>query len=363
MSTEPQSRSSSNAEPNTDGVRLTDYEVEQVRQIAIWKSAHPNVISELVKNTTLPLARVVERVIPDAIVQAAIEKAYDAADRLAAKDDLIKKANVRTFEELKHKSLEQCDQYALAVGVGAQGISLIEGALTGAGGAVTTAVDIPLLFTLALRTIIKIGHCYGYALDQDIDQRYVLQVLIIGASGTSASRMERLEQLREIEELAVEEAQEMIVTEEVASFLFQLEEFEAIPGIGAISGSLLNYIFIRKIEVAARRVFQERWLRQSGKVHEIDPAPIDERVPVGGRFRDVLGRAVYRACYYVGFGATLPIALIAAAIPPRDNAVRRGFRDGAAAAAADVARVTSRSNGELEPSHTQASDQATLATT
>ena len=54
---------------------------------------------------------------------------------------------------------------AREVGLAAQALSIAEGAATGAGGVWTTLLDIPLLFTLALRTIRKIGHCYGYALD------------------------------------------------------------------------------------------------------------------------------------------------------------------------------------------------------
>jgi hypothetical protein len=345
--TRGKSRSKSKAPRKREHAQLTDYEAQQVEEIAAWKSAAPNRISELVKWTTLPLAKVVEQVIPDSVAEAAIEKAYETADFLAGQRDVMKKAGVKTLEDLRHKPLEECDRLASAVGIGAQGISLIEGAVTGFGGMATTALDIPLLFGLALRTIIKIGHCYGYPLDQEYDQRYVLQILVIGACGSLDVRQERLNQLRDIEKLAVEEAQDEIVTEEVLSFVFQLEEFEEIPGVGAVSGALLNYAFMRRMEVTARRIFQERWLRDNGKVEQIEAAPRNERVPGSSGLLGILGRATYQGCYYVGFGASLPFWFVAASLPNiRDNALTRGLREGAAAASAGANRLVGRASGE-----------------
>ena len=91
--------------------------------------------------------------------------------------------------------------------------------------------------------------------------------------------------------LIIEETQEEILGDELLSFLFQLEIFEEVPGVGAISGALLNLAFIRRIDVTARRVFQERWLQDDGKVVEIAPAVVHERYvfaqagpePSGGR--------------------------------------------------------------------------------
>ncbi len=51
---------------------LTDYEKEQIRQIAAWKSEPPNPLSELWKMITLPAAKLVERVIPDSLVRAGL---------------------------------------------------------------------------------------------------------------------------------------------------------------------------------------------------------------------------------------------------------------------------------------------------
>src|SRR5262249_2665649 len=154
------------------------------------------------------------------------------------------------------KPLEECDRLANLVGAGSQAIALAEGAATGAGGPLTTVIDIPLLFVLALRTIIKIGHCYGYALDQPSDRSYVLGVLLAATSDSLATRRERLVRLRQVEDWLLEETQRDLIAQELASILFQLEVFEEVPGVGAISGALLNLAFIRRADTTARREFQ-----------------------------------------------------------------------------------------------------------
>jgi hypothetical protein len=42
------------------------------------------------------------------------------------------------------------------------------------------------------------------------------------------------------------------------AFLFRLELFEEIPGIGMISSALLNLIFMHEVNETGRRDFQER---------------------------------------------------------------------------------------------------------
>jgi hypothetical protein len=307
---------------------LTAYESEQVQQIAAWKSRPPNAFSEMWKRMILPGARLVEKLIPDRLVQAAIERSYDMAERLAGQEDIRRRAGVKDLHELRDKPLEECDRLARQVGLSAQTVAIAEGAATGAGGVLTTLVDVPLLFVLALRTILKIGHCYGYPLDHHKGQHFVLGVLLAALSGSLEIRRHRLDRLHELEELLVVEAQEELVTEELLSFLFQLEVFEEVPGVGALSGALLNLAFMHRVDVTAQRVFQEHWLRENGKVGAIAPAPSAERHRATG-WAGALGRVAYSGCYGLGFGVALPVYAVATLFRPRDNAAARLGRDGA----------------------------------
>ena len=288
------------------GPKLTAYECQQVELIAFWKSTPPNPFAELVKKITLPLADLVEKVIPDKLVMTAIEKAYAVAELVAGQEDIKAKAGVHELTELRKKPLEECDGLAQRVGIAAQTWATIQGAATGAGGFITTLIDVPLLFVLSLRTIRRIGHCYGYTLDHPHDRTFVLGILIAGTSGSLAIKRRRLDQLREIKELLVEETEEDILADEALSFLFQLEVFEEVPGIGMISALLLNLAFIRRIEVTAQRVFQERWLEDNGKVHVIKPAPVHDRRLAGG-WRETLGLRGIRKLLLAGIRGGMPV--------------------------------------------------------
>jgi hypothetical protein len=299
---------------------LTDYEIGQIEEIARWKISHPNVIGEVFHTVTLPLARCIERVIPDRTARNAIDAAYRAADVATDRDDLKRCAGVADFSELQQHPLEECDRLARRVRTGALVLGTVEGMLTGAGGVFTTLLDVPLLLGLALRTIIKTGHCYGYVLNRPSDKTYLLGVLAASLSSSRHRRWHLLGRLRDVEDLLLQETQESLIVEEAASLLFQIETFDAIPGLGAISGGVLNYALLRRVETTARRVFQERWLRDNGKVAMVEPRPEISRDATTSHWREVAGRAVYAGCYYASFGAAFPKALVISMLGPRTAA-------------------------------------------
>ena len=133
----------------------------------------------------------------------------------------------------------------------------------------------------------------------------MLGVLITATSGSLAAKRERLDRLHGLRDWFLEMTQEEIVADELLSLLFQLEVFEEIPGIGVVSGAALNLFFSRKIDATARRVFQERWLRDNGKVTVIEPAAAPRYIIAAGPAA-VLARAAHSASYYVGFGLAFP---------------------------------------------------------
>ncbi len=174
--------------------KLTRYESEQVGQIALWKSQPPNPLDEICRLITLPWARFLERIVPDWIVVRIIDRSFAWAQAIASLETAPRKS--RAFGqsgEMQPSSLADCDSRASRVSTLVRTVSLVEGAVTGAGGMVTTLIDIPLLFVLSLWTIQRIGHCYGYALDRERERQYVLAVLIIATSGSLGSKRERLD--------------------------------------------------------------------------------------------------------------------------------------------------------------------------
>jgi hypothetical protein len=289
---------------------LSDYEQAQVEKIAAWKAEFPNPFGELFRRVAQPVAHVVEYIVPDRFGLAAIHAAYKAADRAATTEDLKVSAGVHDLSELRHKSLELCDGLSRTVGTSAQGLAAIEGALTGAGGVWTALLDAPLLVTLCLSTIIKTGRCYGYPLDKHTDQAWALGALGVALSSTKEKRTDRLARLREIEHLLLEETQQSIIIEEIASLLTQIEIFEDIPVFGAATGALLNLSVAHRTDVTARHLFQERWLRDNGKIREIEPAPYQGFASPRGGWSGALARAGAGTVYGLGYGVAFPVCLV-----------------------------------------------------
>jgi hypothetical protein len=285
------------------GEELTPYESEQVRAIAVWKAMPPHPAGELFKRIAQPGARQLQKLLPDPLMKKALDRAYDLADRAAQG---VSPAG---------QPLEDLDAQAIRVGVATRRVALAEGVVTGAGGVLTTLADVPVLFVLSLWTIIKIGRSYGYPLEQERAQKFVQGVLIAAVSGSLSVRLDRLGQLRDIEEWFLEETQEEILTEEAASLLFQLEIFGELPGVGAISGGLLNLGLMKRVEVTARRVFQERWLRDQGKIEAIAPLPMHAHVLALG-WAGTLRRLAHASGYAAGYTFAFPFVFAATLLRP-----------------------------------------------
>ena len=296
---------------------LTEYEAEQVRQIAAWKAEKSGLRSGLFNDVEKAAARFAERFIPSRVAQDAINKVYEEAERTANRGDVERQAGVKDLGELRHRPLEVCDKLAHGVGVWAQGLAVAGGAATGAGGFFTSALDVPLLLTLALRTIIKVGHCYGYALDRKKDERFVLGILMVAATDDPEKKRELLGRLREVEEWMLEESEEELVEDEALDLLLQLEIFDDIPGLGAITAGLENYAFVHHAANASKRVFQERWLHNNGKLDAVEPSAAVAAAGADGS----IPRWLYKSAYYVGFGAALPACVVAHAFAPSGGPV------------------------------------------
>ena len=301
---------------------LTEYEARQVENIAAWKAEFPNPFGELFRRAAQPLAKAAEAIIPDHVALLAIDAAYKASDLAAATRDIEREAGVADIAEMRHQPLEVCDGLSRRVGTFAQGVATVEGALTGAGGVWTTLLDMPLLFTLCLRTIIKIGRCYGYALDRPTDKAWVLGAFAVALSSTKERRLELVARLREIEDIMIEQSEEQVVVEEAAALLTQIEVFEDIPVFGAVTGAWLNLSVAHKTDVTARHLFQERWLRDNGKVDAIEPAPEDGRIPSMRGWTGAFARAGYASLRGLGFGVALPVWLVAAIVAPIGSSLR-----------------------------------------
>ena len=104
----------------------------------------------------------------------------------------------------------------------------------------------------------------------------------------------------------------------------------------------MDYDFIRRVDITARRVFQRRWLKDCGKLTEICPADASRRRSSLQGGTDLASQLCYAVSYGIAFGVTIPLALAARGLSSFENAVARASQDGAALASHDADRFRAR---------------------
>ena len=200
---------------------------------------------------------------------------------------------MKSLAELRTHDLEKSDRIAGSVHRWAIGAAAVEGGAAGAFGIFGMAADIPAIVVLSLRTIHKIGACYGFEAQSPQDRDFVLGVLSFSSANTMEEKTMALMTLRSVEvtvasrtwrsiaqtagQQAVGREAGIMVTRSLAAQLgiklTKRKMLQAIPIFGAVVGALVNGWFIKQVSWAARRAFQERWLLENGKLDaSIEPS-------------------------------------------------------------------------------------------
>lgn len=276
-------------------MKQSDYLMQQYALIKAWENEEPGVVSKTFGKLLSPVGKLISVVVPEKVIESAINAANAAAQYLTDTDDVLRDGNVESIEELRTKDLKLCDQMADSVHNWAIGIATAEGAAGGFVGLPGLAADIPFITTLALRTIHKIGVCYGYMADAsnaEEEKAFVLGVLAAANASTLGEKASFILGLKQISLLIQRNAWKKLAEMGSASFLAKSivsvrqaakligvnltkrKASQSIPFIGGAVGAALNASFINDIAWAARRSYQRRWLEEN-KVIEPE-ASVDE---------------------------------------------------------------------------------------
>jgi hypothetical protein len=321
---------------------LTAYESAQVAEIAAWKAEAPGPIARLWQGVRGPLGRVVGKAVPASMVRKLAEKAEALVEHHDGLDQTAREAGVEDIEELRYRTLEESDRLAKAVSARAQWLALVEGAAAGVGGLITELGNIPVLLAAAERAIRRIGHCYGYRLESEADRRFVLGVLEL----STLDDFDERRALRDgLEALATSGPGglpgSVLSLNGVKKEVVEELALEAVPVLGDVASVALDYAFMRRVDVTARRVFQERWLRDRGKLTApIPPAEAHPLVRARPAALELVTQAAYLGGFGVGFVMTAPVALAAALASRLPAPMVLGASDGARDAVASADRFS-----------------------
>ena len=265
---------------------ISEYEKEQIHKIQSWKKADPAVAFYSANFLFLPFGRLTMAFIPPKAIHKSLNFTNNLAGWLTDKEDIIRASGLPDIEALQTRSLELSDR--LADNVHNWGITLAgaEGGGTGALGLFGIVFDIPAIITLALRTIHKIGICYGFETKTDEERQYVLSILAASGANEMSEKVAAMAALRTIkssimrqfaEELTQKATTEALGKEaglitiqnlarQLGINITKRKALQLIPLVGAAIGASVNGWFIKEVGWAARRMYQERWMSQNQKM-------------------------------------------------------------------------------------------------
>lgn len=274
----------------TNKIILNDYEKKQIEKIKEWKRTEPSVISKALETVAKPLSWAAGKVIPEAAIKKSLEFSNEIAAFLVDKTEITNAAAIKRINELREATLECCDQLSARVKKEAVASAVIEGGGTGILGLLGIAIDIPVLVTIALRTIYRVGLCYGYEMDKEEDHEFVIGILSSTSANTALEKLTALTYMKRFQrtvsilsaKIIAEKLAEKNVGREagrvtVQSLSKQLgvnltkrKMLTSVPVIGAVVGGTVNGWYMSDVAVAAIRIFQERWFIDNEKADEID---------------------------------------------------------------------------------------------
>jgi hypothetical protein len=311
----------------------TAYERSQIDAIARWKSTGPSRLAEAVDRLTAPLTWVVGHFVPRSVVTRLVSTMEEVAARSDSAREVARSAGVADVRELAGASLETCDRLAERFSAWAERFALVESTATAFGGPL---FHVPAQLIAALRSVSRIGHCYGYPLDQPVDRATVIDIMEISMLQSVGDRRRTVAALHAAFQRhsdALEGAGDVLAR--TSRNMIAEEALDLVPVVGTAVSFLFDSQFMHAVDETARRIYQERWLRDRGVVAAIDPAVSVARRSSLAEMGLALGQGLYCAGALVGFAASAPARLVQHAVGCR-GPIGRGARHGSDRAVRDA---------------------------
>jgi hypothetical protein len=293
---------------------LTEYEKRQIEVINAWLNRPPSLTKQTIGRVGTAVDRVARRVLPDRTVEkviehlrpagsavrkviptgaieSAIEGALHANMWLARHSiderSVLRKLEAKDFKDLNYCDLEHLDRAAGKVHDWAIADAGVAGGAFGAGGIFASTVGIAAIINMSLRTIRKIGLCYGYANMDELEKAFIFTILGLGGADQAGKQAifqaEKLALVRALQEIGVMVSRQtfkrmaekaarnvtskealVITAREVAKALgYRLTKnriLMSVPLIGGGVGLLVDGNYIRNIGWAATYSYKQRWL-------------------------------------------------------------------------------------------------------
>jgi len=259
-------------------VPLSDYERRQVQAIAAWKGEKPGVMSSVISRVASSASKLTDAVLPDAPIEKVLVLINQAAAHINQDDSILKDKRlealgISSIDQLSAQSLEFVDELADRCITEAGHMAAGMGAATSAGGPISVALGIPTLLFGALRLIHRVSGCYGNTFTPEQEPGVMMGVLSIALASTPEQRAHAMAGYRQrIETSFIHAAMEESANKALQRVVLGQEIGAMVPGFNIALNAYLNRQLIIRTGTATKRIFQEQWLRDKGKVGSIAPA-------------------------------------------------------------------------------------------
>ncbi len=160
--------------------------------------------------------------------------------------------------------------------------AVLQGGLTGLGGAAGLLADIPTLYYLMFRTVHQIALAFGHPADSDAERMYLLSVVNAGHYLEWRERRCALLELDHLEEAAnskssSEDLQRTLLAKSVqglakklAATLAQRKAAQTVALVGGAVGAAINRQLIEDVTAAAFHAYRRRFLRSVADLREAE---------------------------------------------------------------------------------------------
>lgn len=237
----------------------------------------------------VPLLGRLRKTVPPAAAQRTLAAAYATSVRLSQPQALLRQAGAASLDDLRAASPAACDALARKIALRSGWLAGGSGAALGVAGAAGLVADAPTLLLIALRTLIRIGYCYGeqpspalvaalFALasaDTNAEKRLAWQAALTAAAGGlphgdeiangEAAVRDGLERAaeREFAKQALTGSLQKLAGA-LAQRLGMRKAAGLLPVVGALVGGAVNIRFVYLLAEATRMAFNARRLLADG---------------------------------------------------------------------------------------------------
>ncbi len=258
------------------------FETKQIARIQHWRARRLGRLARLTGWVTAPVVLALRAIIPHSAVEATLHGNIVVARRWARERATLRSLGVASFAELTDIELLQTDRAVRKVQSRATWMAAGIGMVSGVFGIFALPVGMAATLNLALRTIHRVGLCYGYTAPTETEHLFVYYTLSLAGYRGPKDKAVSLEAMRALQAkttlapTAAETVDDGIrrhafgiahhdFSREITKQLVTVRLLTAIPGIGAIVGLIVDTSYMRSVGRAARHSYQIRWLRDRGR--------------------------------------------------------------------------------------------------